>query len=102
MCRTDVCDSGKNTACSGAYKKGVPFAARPKTVNIDNLLLFFRHSGLLSLGLHGGELEALALITLHNSTKPFISLSIKTLSPRNSTQPYIGYVSIGLSRGLTA
>ena len=62
--------------------------------------LFF---GLLfALGLHGGELEALALITLHNSTKPFISLSIKTLSPRNSTQPYIGYVSIGLSRGLTA
>ena len=56
----------------------------------------------LVLGLHGGELEALALITLHNSTKPFISLSIKTLTPRNSTQPYIGYVSIGLSRGLTA
>ena len=56
----------------------------------------------LVLRLHGGELEALALITLHNSTKPFISLSIKTLSPRNSTQPYIGYVSIGLSRGLTA
>ena len=56
----------------------------------------------LVLGLHCGELEALALITLHNSTKPFISLRLKTLTPRNSTQLYVGYVSIGLSRGLTA
>ena len=37
------------------------------------------------LGLHGGELEALTLITLHNSTKPYFSLVLQTLSPHKST-----------------
>ena len=61
-----------------------------------------QRNAFLVLRLHRGELEALALITLHNSTKPFLSLRLKTLTPRNSTQLYVGYVSIGLSRGLTA
>ena len=39
----------------------------------------------LVLGLHGGELEALTLITLHNSTKPYFSLVLQTLSPHKST-----------------
>lgn len=51
-------------------------------------------------GLHGGDYETRKLMTLHNSTKPFIPLVSKTITPHNSTQLYIGCVSIGLSRGL--
>lgn len=54
----------------------------------------------LVLGLHGGDHEMRKLITLYNSTKPCISLSLKTFTPHKSTQLYIGCVSIGLSRGL--